>query len=29
MQKNRNVEDTNIDLVIKGENHVPQFSVEK
>lgn len=29
MQENRNVEDTNIDLVIKGENHVPQFSVEK
>lgn len=29
MQENRNVEDTNIDLVIKGEDHIPQFSVEK
>ena len=29
MQENRNVEDTNIDLVIKGENHANDFSLEQ
>ena len=29
MTENRNVEDTNIDLVIKGEHHDQDFSMEK
>ena len=29
MREDRNVDDTNIDLVVKGENDIPQFSVEK
>jgi hypothetical protein len=28
MTEDRNVDDTNIDLVVKGENDIPQFSVE-
>ena len=29
MQEDKNVEDTNIDLVIKGENHANDFSLEQ
>ena len=29
MQENKNVDDTNIDLVIKGEHHAQDFSKEK
>ncbi len=29
MTENKNVDDTNIDFVIKGEHHVQDFSLEK